>query len=216
MQAAEYNLRIVNCTTSAQFFHVLRRQALLLETDPLPLVVMSPKGLLRNPRIASSLKDLSEGKWHPVIDDPMDNKQASKVRRLIFCSGKIYVDLISSELREKHPEIAIARVEQLYPRPKEEMKEIFARYKKLEEVVWVQEEPQNMAAWKYMLPFFRRKIIQKRFPLHYIGRRRFTSPAEGSASMHKVNQELLIKQAFSIDMLIEGIITSGIAWHKDI
>jgi len=216
MQAAEYNMRIVNCTTTAQLFHVLRRQALLLEVDPLPLVILTPKGLLRNPNIASSLNDFSEGKWQPVIDDPMDIKQAGKVKRLIFCSGKIYVDLISSELREENPDIAIARVEQLYPRPKEEIKEVFARYNKLKEVAWVQEEPQNMAAWKYMLPFFRRKIIKKRFPLHYIGRKRNSSPAEGSASMHKFNQDLLIKQAFSIDKVVEGNEESSITWHQDI
>jgi len=126
------------------------------------------------------------------------------------------VDLISSELREENPDIAIARVEQLYPRPKEEIKEVFARYNKLKEVAWVQEEPQNMAAWKYMLPFFRRKIIKKRFPLHYIGRKRNSSPAEGSASMHKFNQDLLIKQAFSIDKVVEGNEESSITWHQDI
>ena len=86
-----------------------------------PLIVMTPKGLLRNPRVNSSLKDLSEGKWLPVIDDPMTTRQAKKARRLIFCSGKIYVDLISSELRAKSPDVAIARIEQLYPRPKEEV-----------------------------------------------------------------------------------------------
>ncbi len=216
MMAAEYNMRIVNCTTTAQFFHVLRRQALLLEKDPLPLVVMTPKGLLRNPKIASSLEDLTKGEWNPVIDDSMDNKQAKKVRRLILCSGKIYIDLISSELREKNPDIAIARVEQLYPRPKDQLKELVKRYTKLEQIVWVQEEPQNMGAWKYMLPFLKRKIILNKVPLHYIGRKRNSSPSEGSASMHKFNQDLLIKQAFSIDEYVKGIAASGITWHKDI
>ncbi len=216
MSAAEYNIRIVNCTTSAQFFHVLRRQALLLGKDPLPLVVMTPKGLLRNPMINSSLKDLSEGKWFPVIDDPMSTRQAKKVRRLIFCSGKVYIDLISSELRAKSPDVAIARIEQLYPRPKEEVSAVLERYGKLEEVVWVQEEPQNAGAWKYMLPFFRRKIIKKRLPLSYIGRKRYSSPSEGLSSMHKYNQDLLVKQAFSIDKVVEGNEESGITWHRDI
>lgn len=216
MSAAEYNMRIVNCTTSAQFFHVLRRQALLLEVDPLPLIVMTPKGLLRNPKIASSLKDFSEGKWMPVIDDPMSNKDAKKARRLIFCSGKVYIDLISSELREQNPDIAIARVEQLYPRPKEEIQNLIKRYTNLDQVVWVQEEPQNMGPWKYFLPFFKRKILKKNIPLHYIGRKRNSSPSEGSASMHKYNQELLIKQAFSIDKVVEGNEESGITWHQDI
>ncbi len=216
MSAAEYNMRIVNCTTSAQFFHVLRRQALLLEKDPLPLIVMTPKGLLRNPMINSSLNDLSNGKWIPVIDDPMSARQAKKVRRLILCSGKVYVDLISSELRGKSPDVAIARVEQLYPRPKEEVAAIIERYVKLEEIVWVQEEPQNAGAWKYMLPFLRRKIIKKRFPLSYIGRKRNSSPSEGLFSMHKYNQDLLIQQAFSIDKVVEGNEQSGITWHRDI
>ncbi|MGH7884538.1 MAG: thiamine pyrophosphate-dependent enzyme, partial [Thermodesulfobacteriota bacterium] len=216
LMSAEYNMRIVNCTTSAQLFHVLRRQALLLEIDPLPLVIMTPKGLLRNPKIASSLKDLSEDKWMSTIDDLMDDKQAKKVRRLIMCSGKVYIDLISSELREQNPDIAIARIEQLYPRPKEEILKIVERYKNIEQLVWVQEEPQNMGAWKYLFPFFRRKIIQNRFPLHYIGRKRNSSPSEGSASMHKYNQELLIKQAFSIDKVVEGNEESGITWHQDI
>lgn len=214
MMAAEYNMRIANCTTSAQFFHLLRRQAAVLEIDPLPLVVMTPKGLLRNQRIASSLKDLTEGKWMPAIDDPMDKKQAKKVKRLILCSGKVYIDLVSSELREKSLDIAIARVEQLYPRPKEEILEIVARYPNITQLVWLQEEPQNMGAWKYMLPFLKRKIVPEGTTIHYIGRKRNSSPSEGSSSMHKVNQEMLIKQAFKIGKPLEGIEESGsITWN---
>ncbi len=216
MSAAEYNIRIVNCTTSAQFFHVLRRQSTLLEKDPLPLVVMTPKGLLRNPMMNSSLKDLSEGRWLPVIDDSMGARQAKKVRRLILCSGKVYIDLVSSELRKKSPDVAIVRVEQLYPRPKDELIEIVNRYVGVEEVAWVQEEPQNSGAWKYMFPFLKRKIIQKRYPISYIGRKRNSSPSEGLFSMHKYNQDLLIKQAFSIDEVVEGNEQSGITWHRDI
>ena len=216
MSAAEYNMRIVNCTTAAQFFHVLRRQALLLEKDPLPLVVMTPKGLLRNPAINSSPRDLSEGKWIPVIDDPMGATRAKKVRRLILCSGKIYVDLVSSELRKKSPDVAIARIEQLYPRPRQEVEALLKKYTKLEEIVWTQEEPQNMGAWKYMLPFLKRKIIKKRIPLSYIGRKRNSSPSEGLASMHKYNQDLLVRQAFSVDEVVEGNEESGITWHRDI
>ena len=213
MASAEYNMRIANCTTSAQFFHLLRRQASVIKIDPLPLIVTTPKSLLRSPKIASSLNDLSKGKWMPVIDDPMDDKQASKVKRLILCSGKIYIDLISSELREKHPEIAIVRVEQLYPRPKEEIRDVVARYTKMNELVWVQEESQNMGAWKYMLPFLRRKITSYQNQIHYIGRKRNSSPAEGSSSMHKVNQQLIIEQAFNIKKVVSGIEESGIAWN---
>ncbi|MGI9553843.1 MAG: 2-oxoglutarate dehydrogenase E1 component [Thermodesulfobacteriota bacterium] len=213
MSAAEYNIRIANCTSSAQFFHLLRRQAAVIEIDPLPLVVLTPKGLLRNPKIASSLNEFSQDKWMPVIDDPMDDQQAGKVKRLILCSGKIYIDLISSELREQHPEIAIARIEQLYPRPKDEIRNVVARYPKINELVWVQEEPQNMGAWKYMLPFLRRKITNYQNQIHYIGRKRNSSPSEGSSSMHKVNQQLIIEQAFSIKKVVKRIEESGMAWN---
>ncbi len=213
MMAGEHNMRMANCTTAAQFFHLMRRQALTVKSDPLPLVVMTPKGLLRNPNTLSSPNEFSSGKWLPVIDDPMNDKQASKVTRLILCSGKVYWDLVSTPIRKKHPEIAVARVEQLYPRPKEEIKEIVARYPKINELVWVQEEPQNMGAWKYMLPFLRRKVTDYKNPIHYIGRKRNSSPAEGSSSMHKVNQELIIEQAFSIKKVVSRIEESGIAWN---
>lgn len=213
MMAGEHNLRMANCTTAAQFFHLMRRQALTVKTDPLPLIVMTPKGLLRNPNTLSSPSEFSSEKWLPVIDDPMNDKQASKVTRLILCSGKVYWDLVSTPIRKKHPEIAVARVEQLYPRPKEEIKEMVARYPKINELVWVQEEPQNMGAWKYMLPFLRRKVTDYKNPIHYIGRKRNSSPAEGSSSMHKVNQELIIEQAFSIKKVVSRIEESGIAWN---
>ena len=107
--AAEINMRIANCTTSSQYFHLLRRQAGVLEIDPLPLIVLTPKSLLRSPSIYSSLRDLSEGSWQPVIDDEMDDKQAKNVKRLILCSGKVYVDLNTSEYRKQNSkEIAIA------------------------------------------------------------------------------------------------------------
>jgi len=213
--AAENNIRIANCTTSAQFFHLLRRQAVVLEVDPLPLVVLTPKGLLRNPKVASSLRDLSEGKWLPVIDDGMTDKQAKKVKRLILCTGKVYVDLISSELREKNNDIAIARVEQLYPLPEDEIQQTISRYSNVNEVIWLQEEPQNMGAWDFMF-YNMRKMIGNKIPLHYIGRKRNSSPAEGSLSMHKVNQETLIQQAFNIKKEVKHLEESGIIWDKNI
>lgn len=214
--AAEINMRIANCTTSAQYFHLLRRQAGVLEKDPLPLIVLTPKSLLRNPSIYSSVRDLSEGSWQPVIDDEMDNKQAKGVKRLILCSGKVYIDLDNSEYRKQNSkDIAIARVEQLYPIPTEMLKEVMSRYPNLKEVVWIQEEPETMGAWMFMFPFFR-KLIDGRFPLHYIGRRRNSSPAEGYSSMHKVNQEALIKQAFMIDKELPNLDELGITWVKNV
>ena len=115
--AADTNMRIVNCTTAAQYFHVLRRQALLLETDPLPLVVMTPKSLLRHPFTASTPAELAEGRFMRVIDDAETAAQPAKVRRLVLCSGKIAVDLFTSERRKDNPHVAVVRVEQLYPFP---------------------------------------------------------------------------------------------------
>ncbi|MEM7009101.1 MAG: 2-oxoglutarate dehydrogenase E1 component [Thermodesulfobacteriota bacterium] len=214
--AAEINMRIANCTTSAQYFHLLRRQAGVLEEDPLPLIVLTPKSLLRNPAIFSSVRDLSEGSWQAVIDDDIDDKQAKKIKRLILCSGKVFIDLNTSEYRKENAkDIAIARVEQLYPIPTQKIREVLGRYPNLEEVVWLQEEPETMGAWMFMFPFFR-KLIDGRFPLHYIGRKRNSSPAEGSSSMHKVNQQALIKQAFMIEKELPNLDELGITWVKNV
>lgn len=214
--AAEINMRIANCTTSAQYFHLLRRQAGVLDKDPLPLIVLTPKSLLRNPSIYSSVRDLSEGSWQPVIDDDIDDKQAKNIKRLILCSGKIFIDLDNSEYRKKNAkDIAIARVEQLYPIPTELLQKVMSRYPNLKEVVWLQEEPETMGAWMFMFPFFR-KLIDGRFPLHYIGRRRNSSPAEGSSSMHKVNQQALIQQSFMINEELPNLDELGITWVKNV
>ncbi len=195
--AADTNIRIANCTTAAQYFHLLRRQAVLLRIDPLPLVILTPKSLLRNPAVTSSLIELSEGSWQPVIDDPAIQKNVDKVRRLIFCSGKVYVDLVTSDLRNENNSVAVARVEQYYPLPKDELKHILDKYNKIDEVVWLQEEPMNMGAWNYMRPGL--KTLVNDVPLQFIGRRPYSSPAEGSISRHKINQGTLIEQAFKLE-----------------
>lgn len=194
--AAELNMRIAYPGSAAQYFHLLRRQAMLLETDPLPLIVMTPKSLLRHPMSASSLKALSEGSWTRLIDDSSVKKE--EVTRLILCSGKVYVDLVSSELREAHPQIAIARLEQLYPFPHEDMVPLLDSYPALQEVVWVQEEPANMGAWVAMQPTLL-EIIDGRWPLKYVGRPRRASPAEGSMNWHKVTQQAIVERAFEIE-----------------
>jgi len=192
---ADINLRIANCTTSAQFFHLLRRQAALLRTDPLPLIVLTPKSLLRHPAVASRPRDLAEGRFLPVIPDEEAMRQPRKVRRLLLCSGKVYVDLAASELRPKDHAIAICRIEQLYPFPWADLKPVFEGLPELDEVVWVQEEPENMGAW----PNLRSKLedaIDGRWPLRYVGRARSASPAEGTMAWHAVNQRTLIAEAF--------------------
>lgn len=194
--AAETNLRVANCTTAAQYFHLLRRQAALLKTDPLPLVLMTPKSLLRHPLAGSFLRDLAEGHWQPVIDDTRARQSPNEVRRLVVCSGKMYVDLESSPEREENRSLAIVRVEQLYPFPGEELAHVLGGYSNLAEVVWIQEEPENMGAWTYIQPHLN-EIIHGRWPLRLVARPRNASPAEGSAARHAVNQKTLVEQAVS-------------------
>ncbi|HLY26656.1 MAG TPA: 2-oxoglutarate dehydrogenase E1 component, partial [Aggregatilineales bacterium] len=192
--AAETNLRIANCTTAAQYFHLLRRQAALLESDPLPLIVMTPKSLLRHKQVASSPRELVEGHWQPVIDDEQASLRPDSVRKLLLCTGKIYIDLVSSDLRAQDSSTSIVRLEQLYPFPGDDLKPILDSYSNLAEVTWVQEEPENMGAWEFVRPLLL-ELIGGRCSLHYVGRARSSSPAEGSSAWHGVNQETLIAQA---------------------
>jgi 2-oxoglutarate dehydrogenase E1 component len=201
--AAKTNIRIAYPTTAAQYFHLLRRQAALLETDPLPLIVISPKSLLRHPRAASTLRELSEAGWQPVIDDPrVALKDASHVRRLILCSGKVYVDLADIQDQKEVITVAIARVEQLYSFPTDQLDGVMKRYPNLQEVVWLQEEPANMGAWEFIRPRLR-ELIASRWTLRYIGRPRQASPAEGSSAWHRRNQKAIIQQAFHLDKLTQ-------------
>ncbi len=194
--AAETNMRIANATTAAQYFHLLRRQAMLLESDPLPLIVMTPKSLLRNANVSSSLNELANGKWNPVLDDVVTTEKPEAVQRVVLCSGKVYYDLTQSSFRQEHPEIAIVRVEQLYPFPVEDIKAIFKKYANMQEVLWVQEEPENMGAWEFARPLLE-EIADKHFPLYYVGRARNSSPSEGSLSAHTMHQTMIIEQTFS-------------------
>jgi 2-oxoglutarate dehydrogenase E1 component len=193
--AADTNMRIANCTTAAQYFHLLRRQALLLKTDPLPLVVMTPKSLLRHPFTASMPAELADGAFQPVLDDEVAATQASKVKRLALCSGKVAVDLFTSERRKDNPNVAVVRVEQLYPFPDDAIRAVIARYPKLREVCWVQEEPENMGAWEFARPLLE-SIVDGSHPLRYIGRSRNSSPSEGSSTWHAANQRAIVDQVF--------------------
>ena len=199
--AAKTNMRVANPTTAAQYFHLLRRQALLLKTDPLPLVVMSPKSLLRHPRTASALTEF-EGRWQPVIDDAVARAQADKIRRLVFCSGKVHVDLFNVQQRllaeEDRLDVALVRVEQLYSFPEKEISAVLDSYPNIEEVIWMQEEPANMGAWIFVQPRLKR-LIDKRWPLRYIGRPRRASPAEGSTAWHNHNQRAITEHAFNFE-----------------
>ncbi len=195
--AADINLRLVNCTTAAQYFHLLRRQAALLRRDPLPLFVLTPKSLLRHPAVASAPRELEEGRFLSVIDDSEARRRATSVRRLVLCSGKVYVDLVTSDQRADANDVAICRVEQLYPFPSVALREVLDAYGSVRDIVWLQEEPENMGAWEFMRPLLE-DVIGGRHPLRYIGRARSSSPSEGSSAWHQLNQKALIEQAFDL------------------
>jgi 2-oxoglutarate dehydrogenase E1 component len=193
--AADLNIRVANCTTAAQYFHLLRRQAALLRVDPLPLIVLSPKSLLRHPLVASAPSELAEGRFRMVIEDGEAAERASEIRRILMCSGKIYVDLMNAEQRPARPDVAVCRVEQLYPVPMRDLRAIIDGYPNAQEVVWIQEEPENMGAWEFLRPHLQEVSSGRR--VRRIARPRSASPAEGSAARHALNQQFLIEQAFS-------------------
>jgi 2-oxoglutarate dehydrogenase E1 component len=194
--AAKTNMRVVNPTTAGQYFHLLRRQALLIEPDPLPLIVMAPKSLLRNQNVAANMHDLSDGQWQPVIDDPHVNPE--EVTRLVFCTGKFYYDLVGAEFSEAYPNVAIVRIEQLYPLPVPELSEVWEKYPNVTQIVWAQEEPKNMGVWDYM-GYRLKKLVGMGTPVNYVGRRRSPSPAEGSKTAWAINQSMVTEYTYDWD-----------------
>jgi multifunctional 2-oxoglutarate metabolism enzyme len=191
---AEGNIRIANPTTAAQYFHLLRRQALIRK--PRPLVVFTPKGLLRLDRAASTLEDLTEGELHFILDDPKAAERREQVERLVLCTGKVYYDIDASERREHAEKVAIARVEVLYPFAKEQLESLIAKYPNLKEIAWVQEEPRNMGAWKVMsrrMP----DVLPEGVDLTYIGRPGRASPGEGYSGAHALEQERIVLTALT-------------------
>jgi 2-oxoglutarate dehydrogenase E1 component len=193
--AAGGNLRVVYPTTAAQYFHVLRQQAASLRTDRRPLVVMTPKSLLRRPESASSLEDLSEGAFRPVIPDADAENRRDAIRRLLLCTGKVAIDLLTSARSEPVEWAAVGRVEQLYPFPHEELEELIGGYPNLKEIVWVQEEPANMGAWAFASPRLR-ELTPEGVALGYDGRPERPSTAEGSPVAHEAEQMRILSAAY--------------------
>jgi len=194
---AEGNIRVVYPTTPAQYFHLLRRQA--RHEDARPLVVMTPKSLLRLPAAASRPSELASGGFRSVIDDPRfaDNDElAGAVRRLLLCSGKVYYDLIGSDDFAAAEDVALVRVERLYPFPSEELQEVIDRYAQIEECAWVQEEPRNMGARKFVLPHIRR-LVPYRILIGDISRPERSRPAEGYPATHQVEQARIVHEALT-------------------
>jgi 2-oxoglutarate dehydrogenase E1 component len=192
--AAEGNIRIANPTTAAQYFHLLRRQALIRK--PRPLVVFTPKGLLRLDRAAASPAELTEGSFRFTLDDPTAAERRDKVERLVLCTGKVYFDIDANERRAPAENVAIARVELIYPFAKEQLGELIGSYPNLKEIVWVQEEPRNMGCWKVMsrrLP----DLMPDGIELGYIGRPTRASPGEGYSIAHVREQERIVLTALT-------------------
>jgi 2-oxoglutarate dehydrogenase E1 component len=186
--AAQENIRIANCTTAGQYFHLLRRQA--LDPTARPLVVMTPKGLLRLKQASSTLDDLAHGEFRPVLDDPTADHLS--VERLVLCQGKIYYDIVGHEGAIRADRVAVARLEQLYPFPVEQAKALVARYPNLRSVVWAQEEPQNMGAWRAI----RHRLEESKpedVPLLYMGRPWRASPSEGYPTAHLREQDRIVR-----------------------
>ncbi|MEJ7653495.1 MAG: 2-oxoglutarate dehydrogenase E1 component, partial [Chloroflexia bacterium] len=190
--AANDNIRVANITTSAQYYHLLRRQAASLASDPRPLVVMTPKSLLRNPKAASSIEELADVPFQSILAD--DRGKVIEATRLVVCSGKVYVDLVKSPQYEAAQDVVVVRVEELYPFPERELREVLETYPHIEEIVWTQEEPQNMGAWAYLSQRLGATLPQD-VVLGYVGRPELASPAEGSIDLHNAEQSRIVEAA---------------------
>ena len=193
---AEHNMQICNPTTPAQIFHLLRRQA--IRPMRRPLVIMSPKWILRHKLATSSLEDLANGEFHNVIDDNLEHE---KVCRVVLCSGKVYYHLLEERLERGIEDIAVIRLEQLYPFPDAELEEILRPYSNIEDIIWCQEEPMNQGAW-YSSQHHMRHVIQRLKPelhLSFVGRESSAAPASGYMSVHLEEQKQFIDQALTID-----------------
>jgi len=186
--AAEGNIRIANCTTPAQYFHLLRRQARIAKQRP--LVVMTPKSLLRLQQATSTVAELAQDRFHPVLDDPHIT-DPDQVVRLVLCTGKIYYDLSGHSMRPEATDVAVARMELLYPFPQAEVLSVVERYPRLREVVWVQEEPRNMGARAHMSARLR-QILSTHLDFGYVGRPERAASGEGYPIAHAVEQNRIV------------------------
>jgi 2-oxoglutarate dehydrogenase E1 component len=208
---AEENMRVVYPTTPAQYFHLLRRQA---HTRPeSPLVVMTPKSLLRLPAASSHVSELTEGRFRPILDDPgaddpgadgtgadgsgADDRRG-QISRLVLCAGKVYYDIQGHDRREEAGQVAVARLEQLYPFPSAALEALVDGYPHLEEVVWTQEEPRNMGGLTFVGPRLR-AVVPRQIPLRYVARPERASPAEGSAKDHRRQQNRIVLEALGLE-----------------
>jgi 2-oxoglutarate dehydrogenase E1 component len=184
--SANNNMQVVNCSTPANFYHALRRQ--VKRSFRVPLIVMTPKSLLRHPECVSVMDDFTKGGFQEVVADGYAD--AKKVKRVLMCSGKIYYELLARQQEGKRKDVAIIRVEQLYPLPERQIQEVYSQYKDAE-FIWVQEEPRNMGSWMHLSRY------DFPFSLRYIGRKSSASPATGFKKTHDREQEAILTEAFA-------------------
>jgi multifunctional 2-oxoglutarate metabolism enzyme len=183
---------VANPTTPAQYFHLLRRQA--KRTRQRPLVVMTPKSLLRLPQAASRLEELSGGRWQPVLDDPAVSGKRERVKRVVLCSGKLYYELAAEAAKLGETRPAVVRVEQLYSFPEQELRDLLGQYPGLSELIWAQEEPRNMGAWLFLEDRLK-ELLPANVKLRYVGRPERASPAEGYPAAHTSEQRRIVEEA---------------------
>jgi 2-oxoglutarate dehydrogenase E1 component len=192
--SAEDNIQVVNLTTPAQLYHCLRRQ--VLRKIRKPLVVMSPKSLLRHPEAVSRLDEFATGGFRKVIGD--ETVEAVRVRRVLLCTGKVYYDLLEARRQRQRDDVAILRLEQLYPLADDELRAALSVYAPDVPVVWVQEEPRNMGAWIFLRMRLGKRLFGQ-WTLHGVSRPESASPATGSGGAHKLEQARLLDEAFGLD-----------------
>ena len=197
---AEGNMQVANCKTPAQYFHLLRRQ---MHGGPdrrgvrKPLVIFTPKSLLRHPHAVSPIEEFTSGGFREVLGDPVV-REAGRVARVLLCSGKIHYELLAAREERHAQHVAIVRVEQLYPFPESQLQDILYRYPVTAEVFWVQEEPQNMGPWRFMREWIQPLLDAGRRTLEYVGRNRSASPAPGSFKRHQQEQAAIVEEAFAV------------------
>jgi len=184
---ANDNMTIANCTTPANFFHLLRRQ--MKRNFRKPLIVFTPKSLLRHPLAVSSLNDFTDGEFQEVIDDQIATDQ---VKRLVFCSGKFYYELLAEREKNNRNDVALIRIEQLFPLHQDKLSQIIERYQNVVDYVWAQEEPRNMGAWSFMLQRFELKQLKVR------SRKYYSVPAAGSSARFNRRQRRVIESVFDL------------------
>ncbi|WP_085993456.1 2-oxoglutarate dehydrogenase E1 component [Oceanobacillus senegalensis] len=200
--AGENNWTVANLSTSGNYFHILRRQAALLQTDEVrPLVIMSPKSLLRNATAGVYLEELTNGEFKPIMEEPNLVNNPDNVKRVVFSTGRLAIELSEkvAEDRESYDWLDIVRIEELYPFPKEQISRVLDKFKNLEEVVWTQEEPQNMGAWTYISSKLQ-ELVSSDIKVTYNGRPDMASPSEGDPLVHKEEQNRIITNAITPTM----------------